>query len=279
MKTEALHLKEFYPFLGHDACDPVLTMYLPYNMPEMHQENIKRPCILICPGGAYAMCSQRESEPVALHYLTAGFNVFVLHYSPCPQRDPRQRLEVAAALELLYAHAEDWHCDTSRIVLLGFSAGGHLAAYYCNTYDAPAIRQIFPDSKPVRATILGYPVITADPAWTHQPSIEHLLGYYPTDEAGLAAVSCDRLVRPDTPPAFLWHTSTDGSVPVMNSLLYAEALTRRHIPFEMHVYPCGGHGLATADEHTCSEAELYGCTGRAHRWLTESCHWLAWILH
>lgn len=84
MKTETLHLKDAYPFLGENGCDPTVDIYLPYNMTEMHRENRKRPCMIVCPGGAYAMCSQREAEPIAMHFLPEGFNVFVIYYSVAP---------------------------------------------------------------------------------------------------------------------------------------------------------------------------------------------------
>ena len=86
MKTETLHLKDAYPFLGENGCDPTVDIYLPYNMTEMHRENRKRPCMIVCPGGAYAMCSQREAEPIAMHFLPEGFNVFVIYYSVARQR-------------------------------------------------------------------------------------------------------------------------------------------------------------------------------------------------
>ena len=128
MKTETIHLKEIYPFLGDDGCDPTVDMYLPYNMTEMHRENRKRPCMIVCPGGGYAMCSQREAEPIAMHFLPDGFNVFVIYYSVAPHRFPTQMREVAATVELIYKNADNWNCDVSKLAIVGFSAGGHLAA-------------------------------------------------------------------------------------------------------------------------------------------------------
>ena len=107
MKTETIHLKEIYPFLGDDGCDPIVDMYLPYNMTEMHRENRKRPCMIVCPGGGYAMCSQREAEPIAMHFLPDGFNVFVIYYSVAPHRFPTQMREVAATVELIYKNADN----------------------------------------------------------------------------------------------------------------------------------------------------------------------------
>ena len=125
MKHEIIHLKEKYPFLGENGCDPTVEMYLPYNMTEMHRQDKKRPCMIVCPGGGYSMCSQRESEPIALHFLPQGFNVFVITYSVAPHRFPTQLREVAALIELIYENADNWNCNTEKLAIIGFSAGGH----------------------------------------------------------------------------------------------------------------------------------------------------------
>ncbi|HAL20620.1 MAG TPA: hypothetical protein DCP17_07700 [Ruminococcaceae bacterium] len=167
MKHEIIHLKEKYPFLGENGCDPTVEMYLPYNMTEMHRQDKKRPCMIVCPGGGYSMCSQRESEPIALHFLPQGFNVFVITYSVAPHRFPTQLREVAALIELIYENADNWNCNTEKLAIIGFSAGGHLAAHYTTAYNCKEVRQVFPESKPVNASLLCYPVITADPAYSH----------------------------------------------------------------------------------------------------------------
>ena len=123
-----------------------------------------RPAVVVCPGGGYRRVSQREGEPIALHFLPHGYNVFVLWYSVSPNRFPTQLREVAAAMELLHENAEAWHCDTDKIAIMGFSAGGHLAAHYSNAYHWPEVREMFPRSKPGSATLLCYPVMKM-PAW------------------------------------------------------------------------------------------------------------------
>lgn len=272
MRCEKLHLKDYYAFLGTDGADPTLSLFLPYNMKEMGRENQKRPSILVCPGGAYAHCSQRESEPIALHFLPEGYNVFVLTYTNAPHRFPTQLREVAAAMELICQNADDWNCDPERVAIMGFSAGGHLAAHYSTCYDCAAVREVFPDSKKVKGSVLCYPVITADPAFAHKGSIKNLVGYYPETQEELDFFSCDRQVREDTPPAFLWHTATDNAVPVMNTLLYAGALHCHGIPAEVHIYPAGAHGLATVDNQTNGELDPITC--RAHGWLELAKLWL-----
>ena len=249
MKHERLELKNYFDFIGANGENPTVDTYLPYNMVEMNRQNQKRPCMIVCPGGGYGMCSERESEPIALHFLTEGYNVFVLTYSVAPHRFPTQIREVAALMELIYANAEEWNCDTEKIAIIGFSAGGHLAAHYSTMFDCKEVRDVFPESKSVNASVLAYPVIDADFNNTHQGSFMNLLGHAP-DKEEEEHFSCNRQVRPITPPAFIWHTAEDGCVPVCNSISYAKALIENKVPVELHIYPFGGHGLSTSDKHT-----------------------------
>lgn len=253
MQHERIELKNYFGFLGENGADPTLDIYLPYNMVEMNRQNQKRPCMVICPGGGYGGCSEREWEPVALHFLPEGFNCFVLKYSCAPHRFPTQLREVAAVMELIYSHAEEWNCDTSKIAIMGFSAGGHLAGHYSTMYDCDEVRQVFRESKAVNASVLCYPVITADFSCTHQGSFLNLLGHAPENKAEEEYFSCNKQVDASAPPAFLWHTAEDGAVPVVNSILYANALIENNVPVEMHIYPYGGHGLSTCDKHTVDD--------------------------
>lgn len=274
MLYEIVHLKEAYPFLGENGRDPTLACYVQDNLSEMHRENQKRPCLLICPGGAYIMCSQREAEPIALHFLPDGYNVFVLTYSVAPHRFPAQILEVAAAFDWIGSQAERLHCDLERTAIMGFSAGGHLAAHYVNGCRFPEVTAHFPQAHRVAAALLCYPVITADPAYSHKLSFEYLLGAYPQGESA-ARVSCEKLVNQDTPPTFLWHTAADDHVPVENTLLYAMALSHFQVPYELHIYPYGVHGLATADTQTNNP--LPPETARDYQWLASARQWLKMI--
>lgn len=250
MNHTTIHLNEHFPALGQNGCDPTLSLYLPYNMTEMNRQDQKRPAILLCPGGGYGMVSQREGEPIALRFLPKGYNVFMLTYSVAPNKFPTQIREVAAAMELIHANADRWNTDPERIAIMGFSAGGHLAGHYSNCFDCPEVRELFPDSKPVKASILCYPVITADPAMRHTGSFVNLSGHDLPTEEDIEKFSLDKCVTDHTPPAFLWHTTEDNCVPVMNSLLYAQALTQHKIPYSLNIYPFGWHGLATVDDET-----------------------------
>ncbi len=265
-----IELKNYFSFLGEDGKNPTLEMFLPYNIEEMNRQDEKRPCLLICPGGGYSMCSEREAEPIAFNFLNIGFNVFVLRYSVAPNRFPAQIREVAACIELIYTNADTWHCDTQKIAIMGFSAGGHLAAHYSTMFDCKEVREVFPESKAVNASLLCYPVITADFSHANKCSFINLIGREPNAQE-VDYFSCDRNVKPTTPPAFIWHTAEDTCVPVKNSLLYAEACSENGVAFELHIYPFGWHGLATSDRLTNIPAPSIEHT---HGWLDAAKKWL-----
>ncbi len=272
VEVKKIYLKDYYSFLGENGCNPTLTAYIQYNMSEMKWENKKRPTLLVCPGGGYCMCSERESEPIALAFMPLGMNVFVLDYSVAPNKFPTQIREVAAAMELLYEKQDEWHIDTEKITIIGFSAGGHLAAHYSTSYDIPEVREVFPQSKAVNGSILSYPVIIADKGICHEGSFRNLDGEYPLSEEKFNRFSLDKCVGDKTPPAFIWHTAADTVVPVQSSLYYAEALSKYKIPYELHIYPYGGHGGSTFDKQTLNEAS--DITKYNSRWVNEASKWL-----
>jgi len=252
MEIKKITLKEHFDFLGENGRNPSLTVYIPEMINEIMEYYGNRPSILVCAGGGYGGVSSRESEPIALEFLNQGFNAFVLDYSVAPNRFPTQLREVAAAMEIIYKYADEWKCDTEKIAIIGFSAGGHLAAHYSTCFDIPEVREVFPESKSVNASILSYPVITADKANAHIGSFVNLLGHLPNEEE-TEKFSCEKRVSENTPPAFLWHTAEDNGVPAENSMLYAIALSKYKIPYELHIYPYGPHGLATVDRVTCGK--------------------------
>ena len=249
LHCERIHLKNFYPHLAEKGRDPFVDIYLPYNMREMKRQDDKRPSMVICPGGGYGGCSEREWEPLALKVMAMGFNAFVIRYSTSPHRYPTQLIEVAALFDLINKNAENWNCDEEKISIMGFSAGGHLSAHYSNAYNLPEIEELYGATYRPFSSVLCYPVISADPTISDRGTFANLLGYFPEGEEG-DKYSCEKLVTEDTPPAFIWHTAEDNCVPVANSLRYAEALAKNKIPFDLHIYPFGAHGLATADKLT-----------------------------
>lgn len=270
------HLKDIYPFLGDNGCDPVVTTYINDADEKWASSLTPRPAMLILPGGGYGNVSPREAEPVAINFQRFGYNVFVLTYSTKPHHYPTAIREVAGAMELIYATAGEWNTDISRVAIMGFSAGGHLACHYSNSYASPEVRQVFPDSKPVQAAVLAYPVISGDPAHRHNGSFVNLSGHAVPTEEDIEKFSLQNLVTENTPPTFLWHTRTDNLVPVINSLLYAQALALKDVPFSLHVYPFGKHGLSTVDAYTCVDLDQNSVP--AHDWI-EDCHtWLTMTL-
>lgn len=277
MKYEKIYLKDCFSVLGADNCNPTLEIYLPYNLKEMGRADLKRPCMVVCPGGGYCMCSEREAEPIAMKFLPEGFNVFILTYSVAPHRFPTQIREVAAVMELIHKNKDEWNCDTEKIAIIGFSAGGHLAAHYSTMFDCKEVREVFPESKPVHASILSYPVITADFEHAHKGSFLNLIGHEPATNEEQEYFSCECQVNKNTPPAYIWHTADDTCVPVKNSFLYAEALAKHNIPFELHIFPSGEHGLATCDRETYNN--ITANVIHASEWINDVKRWLKLTLN
>lgn len=189
--------------------------------------------VLICPGGGYSWLSPREADPVARAFQAGGWSAAVLYYTVRSGADQPPLGDLPARQ---VAQAANWlrqKYPDERLVLCGFSAGGHLAASYAARWsqlDGPR-----PDG-----LILGYPVITAG-TYTHRGTMEALAG-----DRNPSAYGIEGQVTGQMPPVFLWHTVTDPEVPVQNSLLLAGALSQAGVPYELHLYPRGVHGLSLA---------------------------------
>lgn len=212
-----------------------------------------RPTVLICPGGAYEKTSDREAEAVAIRMCARGFHACVLRYSVAPVRYPAALLQLAKSVAWLRKHSGEYHIDPEKIVLCGFSAGGHLAAslgvFWNSSLPGEKAGLFGEDIRPNRL-LLCYPVISSG-TFAHRGSFENLLGRDCTEE-DRRKQSLELWVNRDTPPSFLWHTVTDETVPVENSMMFAQALKKAGVSFEMHLYPRGGHGLSLGTEETRS---------------------------
>lgn len=258
--------------INGDAHRAVLTTYFIGNSQELYDGRL-RPAILICPGGGYAMTSDREAEGVALKYMAMGFHAAVLRYSVAPAVYPTALLQLAGAVALLRKHWAEWYIDPDRITVAGFSAGGHLAAclgcFWQRGFLQTAWEEESGQFQP-NAQILCYPVITSG-EFGHQESFKNLLGG--DYEAMKGGLSLETQVNADNPRTFLWHTYTDGTVPVENSLLYLGALRKHRIPAEFHMYAQGTHGLGTADELSRS-ADGRGVQEECENWMELSRVWL-----
>lgn len=210
-------------------------------------EITKRPAMLVLPGGGYSMCSDREAEPVAAAYTKAGFQTFILRYSvgehntwPNPLNDYEQ------AITLIRKNTEKWHVDVNRVGVVGFSAGGHLAA--CAATVA--------ENRP-NAAILGYAALTKEICETCQSGMP-----YPVD-----------CVDEKTPQCFLFAARDDSAVNVENTVKFQQSLINMGISFESHIYSFGGHGFSTAEAHVSQSF----CCGRVKNWVDDSIEWLGEI--
>ncbi len=204
----------------------------------------KKPAILVIPGGGYEHVSPREAEPVALRFLARGYAAFVLDYAIAPAVFPTALREAAMAMRFIRENADRFEVDPQMVAATGFSAGGHLCGTLGMLYDAPEVADLG-DARTLRPDALGlcYPV-TVEWGATHEGTFANLTG---GDRELRKRLSLDRLVRPDMPPVFLWHTRNDGAVPCRNSLLLASALDEAGVDFALHIYRSGPHGLSTAD--------------------------------
>lgn len=280
MIFEKLELGLDYKALGLDVSGsfrPVLDCYVPdcVRVPAA-----ARPAVIICPGGGYAFTSDREGEPVALSFLDKGFCCFVLWYSvtsedgKCVSRFPASLFELASAVALVRRRAESWLVDPARIFVCGFSAGGHLAASLGTLWNRDFLKSGLGFSRREHrpdGMILGYPVITASGPLTHAGSFLRLLGGRFGDPEAAALVSLEKQVTADTVPAFIWHTADDTTVPVSNSLDFASALASCGVPFELHVFPKGRHGLARGDDSTSYEGG--GISPVCAEWMSLAARW------
>ncbi len=263
MKTEILHIFPQYP-------NADLTAYL---HADAGQAPRPRRAMLICPGGGYGFLSHREDEPVALAWMAEGFQAFVLHYGVGEHaKDYEPLIEACLAIRHVREHAAEYNVDPNHIFITGFSAGGHAAAAAGVLWDHPAVQAAFGEVSTRAGRPDGilpcYPVISAG-EHAHRGSFVQLAG---DDIEAQQAFSLENFVNDETPPAFLWHTSDDNCVPVENSLLFAAALSKHHVPFELHVYPHGAHGLSLCDERTW-ENNPYLVNERAAGWFALAVKW------
>jgi acetyl esterase/lipase len=231
-----------WPEVPHGAAGdpPRLTPFL-LDGPGPH------PAIVVCPGGGYRRRADHEGAPIARWLNGLGIAAIVLDYRVAPHRHPAPLDDARRAIQTVRARAAEWRVDPARVGLLGFSAGGHLAATAGTQFvggDPVAADPVERQSSRPDLLVLCYPVITFGPE-RHEGSMLNLLGDDPPEE-WRRALSAEQQVTRDTPPTFLWHTAEDGSVPVANSLLFARALADVDVPFAFHVFPKGRHGLGLA---------------------------------
>ena len=212
-------------------------------IPAVDGADVRRPAVLVLPGGGYGKTSDHEGEPVAEWLAGLGIHAFVLQYRVAPHQHPAPLIDAKEAMLWIREGDHGIAVDGGRVGVLGFSAGGHLAATLSTATSAKTPALDVPSAVP-DLSILCYPVVSFTDA-VHQGSIDNLLGRSPSSEL-LRKMSPELNVTDATPPAFLWHTADDGAVPVENTFAYARALIEHCVPAEVHVFPHGSHGLGLA---------------------------------
>lgn len=238
----------------------------------------KRPLVLLCPGGGYEWTSDREAEPLAFAFMAKGVNTAILRYSCKPAKYPTALLELGRAMLIIREHAPQWEVDPDAIIVQGASAGGHLAAgYSCfwreDFLSEKLLGEATEDNKEKlrpNGLLLCYPVITSG-EYAHRGSFDALVGN--EDRELLEKVSLEKQVSDAVPRTFIWHTFTDGSVPVENSLLFASALKAHNINTELHIFCEGGHGLSLANEITESPSRKESVPS-CQPWIELAATWL-----
>jgi acetyl esterase/lipase len=224
-----------------DSDIPTITLY------PAAKDKATGAAFVVCPGGGYGGLAGHEGEPVAKWLNTLGVTSVVLKYrlGSHGYRHPVELGDVQRAIRTVRANSSEWGVDPKRIGVLGFSAGGHLASSAATHFDAGDPKAADPvDQLSCRPdlAILIYPVITMTDPFTHGGSRQNLLGDKP-DSQLIDLMSNEKQVTPQTPPCFLVHTADDGAVPVENSLNFAAACRKNHVPVELHVFEHGPHGF------------------------------------
>jgi len=228
------------PFTVIEGFEPSITEYIIKNSGS---------AILVCPGGGYAMRAEHEGPQIAEWLNKNGISAFVLDYrvGELAHLGYAPLSDAMRAMKYIRRNADKWGIAPDKIAVMGFSAGAHLAGslsvhYNMNIYsDDDELSGIScrPD-----ASVLCYPVIDMF-EYRHDGSRQNLIGEFPL-HSDKELMSLHKHITTDTPPAFLWHTSSDATVPVENTFLYAEGLSKVNVPFEIHIYPAGEHGLGLA---------------------------------
>lgn len=247
-----------------------LTLYILSNFPEI-DINRKRPMMIICPGGGYHFCSSREAEPIAIKFLSLGYNAAVLMYTTEDKFKTKKKLyplplrQLAKTVEYIRKHAEKLNTDPDKICTIGFSAGAHLVG------SLGCFWEEYGEASKPNAQVLCYPVISSG-KFAHRGSFENLCG---DDKELTEKMSLENSANSQVPPTFIWTTKTDQSVPCQNSELFESALKKENVPVKTHYFATGEHGLSLATKevhskkHPESNQEVAAWPMMVHEWLCE----------
>lgn len=244
---------------------------IPYHNPELEMPNRmdfypcegeeKRACVLVLPGGGYSWHAPHEGEPVAQFFNSKGFHAAVLYYRVTPYRYPAALSDAQRGIRILRANADALGILPDKIVSLGFSAGGNLSASLGVLEDTAKIGDALDEISPVpNGCVLCYAALDL-----RDPKIASGRALFSKDlPENVERYSLQNRVTEHTPPMFLWHTSDDASVKSAHSLVFAEALRDHGVPFEMHIYPHGKHGLGLAPD----KPDVSGWADLAAAWIS-----------
>lgn len=245
-RKETLTLRPNGTLTVQDITQPCI---LPF-FPTIKTNNKPLPAVIICPGGGYWLeAIGHEGFDFAKWFIQKGIAAFVLKYRLPDDKTMTDKQWVPSAdalraIQMVRQRAAEWNIDTGKIGIMGFSAGGHLAATASTHYDSHPLDFKNPSARP-DFSILVYPVISLKEETTHAGSRSKLLGNNPAYDL-VKEFSNELKVNSHTPPTFLVHAADDTAVPVENSLFYAASLARNKVPYEMHIFPTGGHGFGLA---------------------------------
>ncbi|AJG41630.1 hypothetical protein TRQ7_09270 [Thermotoga sp. RQ7] len=281
MKVEVVNLRKDRPV--------VLTAYIVDSSQEISWK--KRSAVVICPGGAFLFTSDREAEPVALKFLSKGYNAFVLRYTTASMGTekvyPDVLYDLANAVVTIRKRAEDWNTDPEKVVIVGFSAGGALASLYSVMWHRKWLSEtlnVSPDVLKPSAVILAYPGVDYVKMYeifkkSDGPASEMffkstitVLGTESFSVESLKEISATYHVDKNVPPTFIWTTSDDEYVPVESVITYVQALAQHGVPFEFHVFEKGGHGLSLADRTTARTSDQIN--PHVAKWIDLAFEWL-----
>lgn len=262
------------------------------NNSQEYNVNKKRPLVVVCPGGGYAFTSDREAEPIALKFNSMGLHSVVLWYTTGDQLPgiPGNALqELAKTIKYIRHHAEEWFIDANKIIICGFSAGGHLALNMAVNWSSPKLANSVSasnDELKVNLAILGYPATYMKNSFQNDDlgfgsniiknpltANERWFGNKNPNQSDIDEFNTLLNVNKDTPPMFIWHTNEDMLVDVKQSLELAIKLRENSVPFEMLIFEKGEHGLALADRTTARKDSHIN--SHVYKWFELCQEWLS----